>query len=481
MTIKKRLFLSNILMIVIPLVVSLAVFYSGLYVFTTVTGIRENRGYRDGRFFFESQMHMADLAEKWRRAPDEGEMIRDIMAFNENRGGKWPFILLYKDDELIFPAEMPGYDTSLGIATREPSGATVFGSMVAHSEVVGDYKAVLLDARTHVKDDAIGYRDVMRYGTIVALVCAVCAILLTNRFLTLFVFRSITNSLDTLADGVQQIHAGNLGYRIDYRGDDEFSEVCSEFNEMAARLEESINARQADEVSRRELIAGISHDLRTPLTSIKAYIEGIQKGIAATPETQKRYVSTIKSKADDLEHIINMLFTFSKLDTGEFPYRIERVRLADELRGTVATIAEEYLPDAPNAQKSLAISLGEDIPDVSVDIDVVQFRNVMFNILDNSAKYGRKKPVAVSIHVEREEDGVAISITDDGPGVSEEAIGKIFDVFYRGDPSRREPSRGSGLGLAISAKIISHFGGSITAENAPTGGLRVTIKLPVAE
>lgn len=473
MTIKRRLFLSNILMIVIPLVVSLAVFYSGLYVFTTVTGIRDNRGFREGRIFFESQMHMADLAEKWRANPDADEMMRDAGEFNASRDGGWPQMFIYRGGELLSPEGMPKYETPLEIVLGKLDSATVFGGMVAHSEKVGEYKAVLLDARATVKDDAISYRDVMRFGSTLAIICAVFAILLTNRFLTHFVFRSIIDSLDTLAGGVRQIRDGNLGYRISYKGDDEFAAVCGDFNEMASRLEESIEARQRDETSRRELIAGISHDLRTPLTSIKAYVEGIQKGIASTPETKMRYMATIKSKADDLEHIIDMLFLFSKLDTGEFPYRMERVRLADELRETVDAVSEEY------AENGVLLSLTGDMPDASAEVDAVQLRNVLLNILGNSAKYGDKKPTKVRIELTAGEGKATISITDNGPGAPDDALPKIFDVFYRSDPSRREPSRGSGLGLAISAKIISHFGGTIAAENVPEGGLRVIITLPV--
>ena len=462
-------------MIVIPLVVSLAVFYAGLYVFTTVTGIRDNRGFREGRTFFESQMRMTDLAEKWRRNPDAAEIARDARAFNEEIGGAWPRMLVYRGGELIVPDAMPSYEDSLALALREPEGVTVFGAMVTHSERVGDCKVVLLDARTRIKEESIGYHDVMRYGTILAIACALVAILLTNRFLTHFVFRSITNSLDTLADGVQQIHMGNLGYRIDYGGDDEFAAVCGDFNEMAARLEESVAARQRDEISRRELIAGISHDLRTPLTSIKAYVEGIQKGIAGTPETRDRYVATIKSKADDLEHIIDMLFLFTKLDTGEFPYRIERVRLADEVAETIESLGDEYR----DKRKNLSISFEDEAPSALVDVDTVQLRNVLINIVENSAKYGDKETTKVDVRVAADGTHAVISVADNGPGVPDEAIEKIFDVFYRSDPARRDPSKGSGLGLAIASKIVSHFGGTIRAENAPGGGLCVTITLPV--
>jgi len=297
-------------------------------------------------------------------------------------------------------------------------------------------------------------------------------VFLTNLALTRHISHRIMTSVDTLANGVHEISNGNLDYRIKYKKGDEFDAVCTDFNEMAFRLSDMVKQRQIDENNRKELIAGISHDLRTPLTSIKAYIEGLKKGIASTPEMQEKYLDTIQSKTEDIEYIISQLFLFSKMDIGEFPFNLETVDIGDELGKIVAGFTDEY------RERGLTISLKETTQGVFVSIDIVQFRNVVQNILDNSVKYGGKDNACAEIFCKKEGKGVSITIKDNGPGVTEEMLTKMFEVFYRGDISRNNPSAGSGLGLAISSKTIERLGGSITAENAENGGLSVIITLP---
>jgi signal transduction histidine kinase len=315
----------------------------------------------------------------------------------------------------------------------------------------------------------------MKHGAIVSLVCSVFIIFFTNRFLTRFVFKKIVYGMDTLTHGVHQVRDGNLDYRIDYKEEDEFSQVCGEFNEMAARLLESLEARRKDEQSRKELIAGISHDLRTPLTSIKAYVEGLEKGVASTQEARERYIGTIKNKTGDLEHIIDALFLFSKLDTGELPYNIERVNLASKVSEIVDGLMEEY------GNRGLDISQVSASGQPFSDIDVAQMRGVIINIFENSVKYKNKERGRICVSVTEEAGSACLVISDDGPGVPDEALPKLFDVFYRSDSSRSEPGKGSGLGLAIAAKIVKRFGGSIVAANVPGGGLSIKMTFPGSE
>jgi signal transduction histidine kinase len=241
---------------------------------------------------------------------------------------------------------------------------------------------------------------------------------------------------------------------------------------MAARLLDSVIAGQKDEQSRRELIAGISHDLRTPLTSVKAYVEGLEKGVASTPEAHKRYIDTIRNKTDDLEHIIEMLFLFSKLDTGEFPYHMERVNLTAVASEVVESLSDEY------KSRGLEIALSREAEDLWVDIDAVQMRYIMINIFENSVKYKNKEQGKMRVTVSPNQENAAMIFTDDGPGAPEDALAKLFDAFYRSDPSRKDPSKGSGLGLAIAAKIVDRFGGTIEAVNAPQGGLSIIMTFP---
>ncbi|GHV87249.1 hypothetical protein AGMMS50255_5450 [Spirochaetia bacterium] len=234
------------------------------------------------------------------------------------------------------------------------------------------------------------------------------------------------------------------------------------------------------ENNRRELIAGISHDLRTPLTSIKAYLEGIETGLASTPEKQQKYFSTIKSKTNDLEHIINQLFLFSKLDIGEYPVNMQKIDLGRTLTEMLGELADEY------GRRGLVITQGRDddtpfVEDVFVNADYLQLRNVIINILENSVKYKNTEKGELAVNSSVSGNMAAITLTDKGPGVPREALDKLFDVFYRTDPSRNNEKKGSGLGLAIADKTIRRMGGSIHAELPENGGLSIVIQLPVIQ
>ena len=247
--------------------------------------------------------------------------------------------------------------------------------------------------------------------------------------------------------------------------------MCGAFNEMAARLKESVERTRRDEESRKELLAGISHDLRSPLTSIRAYVEGLLDGVAQTEESKQRYLRTIRTKAEDIDRLVSQLFLYSKLDLEGVPMEMRPIRL-DEF---VAGFVEEAALDSRT--RGLEIT-AEQLAPVTVSADHEQLRRVLSNILENSIKYKAKETGRLRITLE--ESG-RLTLADDGPGVPEEALPKLFDVFYRSDPARRDPAGGSGLGLAIAAKAVQGMGGTIRARNGPHGGLAIEITLSKEE
>ena len=299
--------------------------------------------------------------------------------------------------------------------------------------------------------------------------------MLINRIFTKFVFKPIMTSMGVLADGVQEIGGGNLKHKIEQDMGNEFDLICANFNEMADRLHGMVAQRQADEKNRRELIAGISHDLRTPLTSIKTYVEGIELGMASAPEKQSKYLSTIKSKANDIEHIINQLFLFSRLDIGEFPMVLEQKDAGHWVANFASNVKDEY------AIKNLDIILEENIQGVFFSVDSTQLKNVFINILENSVKYGNKNNGMISIACTKNSKNITINLTDNGSGVPSDSLDMLFDIFYRTDKARSNLNQGSGLGLAISAKMIEKMGGTIRATNVVDGGLCVTLNFPIVQ
>ena len=219
---------------------------------------------------------------------------------------------------------------------------------------------------------------------------------------------------------------------------------------------------------RKELIAGMSHDLKSPLTSIRAYSEAIRDGVAQKPEMQQRYIETICRKEQEIEAMVNRLFEFSKLDLSELPLKMEAVDVGAELRA----IAEDYSDKA-------YVNVSAD--ECTAEADREQLRRIAKNIIDNSIKYSGRDRVCVDIRAEKCSDMVRLSFSDDGKGVPDEQLPKLFDLFYRADPAREHSGDGSGLGLAVVKKTAEQMGGSVESRRSVGGGLCIIVMLKEAK
>ena len=233
-------------------------------------------------------------------------------------------------------------------------------------------------------------------GTVILALLA--AIGFTNLYLTKHLFRHIQKPLDILVSGVKRIQEGNLDAPIGDVVPDEFKPACDAVDEMAARLKTSLEA-QSRQQQKQELIAGMSHDLKSPLTSIRAYTEGLLDGAAKDEQTQARYLQTIYAKETELETLVNRLFSFAKLDLSEAPAKPEAL----EISGTFAEIAAGFEAEGL-----------DDLPDETVMADRELLSRCMSNLLDNSRKYGASHVV---ISADISGDTVSISVSDDVPGV----------------------------------------------------------------
>ncbi|MDR0721870.1 MAG: HAMP domain-containing histidine kinase [Treponema sp.] len=380
------------------------------------------------------------------------------------------FFALYDNEEWIIPPpgeNDPLFDTLVLLTGNHTLS---FDTTIVYVHTIGTAKAMVINYDFHFIDDAY-----IRYVLIVGVALVwimIMLVLATNFFLTRMIITNISAPLTILSFGVKQIQENNVSFRLEYQADDEFLPVCDAFNEMAARLESISDERKKYEENRRELIAGISHDLRTPLASIKAYLEGLEKGVASTQQMRKKYLTTIKNKTHDLEHIINHLFLFSKLDINDFPLNLKTIDMRRLISDMVSELSGEYV------KRGLTVELSETAKKLPVNIDPVLFRNVIVNILENSATYKEAEHGRIEIKTGMVDNMVKIGLTDDGPGVPEEVLDKLFDVFYRVDQSRN--TKGNGLGLAISQKIVNRMGGSMQAELAERG-LSIRIYLPLAD
>ena len=291
-------------------------------------------------------------------------------------------------------------------------------------------------------------------------------IFFTNVYLTRSLFRHISEPLDELVAGVERIQQGDLDSPIAYTGGDEFKAACDAVDLMAAKLKAALEDEQRRTQSRKELIAGMSHDLKSPLTSIRAYSEALRDGVAATPELRQRYIETVCRKEQEIEGMVNRLFEFSKLDLSELPLDMRAV----DAKATVDTVAADYTAATDIDTAALA--------GYTVLADESQLRRIAKNIIDNAMKYSGRERVRVAISAEAEDgDAVTLRFADDGRGVDDGQLDKLFDVFYRADPARERGTEGSGIGLAVVRKAAEEMGGSAAAEKSPLGGLCICVTL----
>lgn len=332
--------------------------------------------------------------------------------------------------------------------------------------------AALHGALEQVESILHGFKALLAVYLVAMALLVLLTVAATNVYLTRRLFRHISEPLEVLTAGVARIRDGDLETPIAYGGRDEFRPACDAVDEMAARLRASLEQQQRQQQQKQELIAGMSHDLKSPLTSIRAYTEALLDGVAQDEESRTRYLQTIRAKEGQIETLANRLFAFARLDVSGYPAQLEPVTLLPLLR---------ELTDAWDAEE-LAISL--DVPPaLCVTADRELLGRITANLLTNSRKYGGRETVHVRIaaRADAENGCAALSFTDDGVGVPPEQLPRLFDAFYRADAARSAPGDGSGLGLAVVKKAAETMHGAALAEAAPGGGLRITVTLPLAK
>lgn len=299
--------------------------------------------------------------------------------------------------------------------------------------------------------------------------------LVAQAILTRWVALHIAKPLEQLENGALQIKEGNLDFDLNINNKDEFGRVSDAFNQMRLRLKDSIKQQQRYEENRKELIANISHDLQTPITSIRGYVEGIKDGVANTPEKLEKYLNIINSKADYLSGLIEDLFLFSKLDLKKLPFDFRTVNMRDFIEHCIEDVQLDF---EKNNIHILFEYNKDEVYELKIDVD--KMRRVCLNILGNSKKYMDKEKGLIHITMRKQTDtnSIIISILDNGIGIPKEQLNKIFDKFYRVDASRNTSKGGSGLGLAICRQIVEGHKGKIWASDPETEGTLIHIQLP---
>lgn len=328
--------------------------------------------------------------------------------------------------------------------------------------------------------------------------CFLVIIVITGTILIIWLYHSIVKPLNILHIATMQIGAGNLDNPVRVTTSDEIGELCRDFEEMRIRLKSILEERIKYEQDTRDMMSSISHDLKTPLTAIKGYAEGLIDGVAKTPDKQEQYLKTIITKAVDMTYLVDELSLFAKIEQNALPYNFTSIDIGEYFDDCIEDIAFDL-----ESHNMKTVYENNARPGTLITADPEQLKRVINNIAGNSVKYMDKKeatlkisikdvvppPVAPPLYRQINEDGtdvlppkaqeefIQIEISDNGPGIDQRDLPFIFDRFYRADASRNSSKGGSGLGLAIVKKIISDHGGRIWAASSPGNGLSIYFTL----
>lgn len=289
--------------------------------------------------------------------------------------------------------------------------------------------------------------------------------------MTFITTKLVIKPLNKLEEATDEIRQGNLDFSVQTARKDEFGRVMNAFDTMRGELKHSIDQQMLYEENRKELIASISHDLKTPITSIKGYVEGIRDGVANDEEKMDQYLSVIYNKSNDLDKLIDDLFLFSKLDLNRVPFDF------------ITVPAKRFFEDSGDeirmdmSKQGFEVNFDNDLSDdMTISVDQQQFKRVITNIVSNAVKYSLDKK-RIDIRVSATESLITLAIRDYGKGIDPEALERIFEKFYRVDPARNMDVGGSGLGLAIAKQIIDRHKGHIKADSVLGEGTTIYIEI----
>lgn len=320
------------------------------------------------------------------------------------------------------------------------------------------YFQATMGAEFHNKVDPAILHFFITDSIVTVLVILVACMFILSRY----VYKEIVNPISELSVAMKKIAEGNLEYRMEKKYEGEMGQVFKNYEDMRLKLKESTTELMENEEHNRELVSNISHDLKTPITSIKGYVEGIMDGVADTPEKMDRYIKTIYNKANDMDRLINELTIYSKIDNNRILYNFQRINVSDYFNDCVEEVGLDL------ESKHIKLNFDNLIPDDTIVIaDPEQMKRVINNIIGNSIKYMDKDLTKdlgmIEIRLLDDFDSIRIEIEDNGRGIAAKDLGRVFERFYRTDSSRNSSHGGSGIGLSIVKKIIEDHGGYIWA------------------
>lgn len=480
MKLKTKLWITFIIIVVLPiLLTTIAYLVIGA---TVVLGMRDTYGEDSISFSFASSPASAydeiinehyETLEEYALSDPSKLGDKEILAqMDESLGEVSAFLVVKKGNSLYYVSAESQYDPVIHQLTD-----------IADTNLEYYFK----DVRRLVKKLEFTFEDgsqgsiylVTKVNTMVSealvtamLVAMILVLVVTGILLILWLRRSMFRPMNQLKDAMKKIAEGDLDTELVTKEKGEIKDLFDNFEIMRKQLKSTAEEKALVEKTNRELISNISHDLKTPITSIKGYVEGIMDGVADTPEKMNKYIRTIYNKANDMDLLINELTVYSQLDAKSIPYRFHQISVTDYFGDCIEEVGLDLEQKGIHFEYTNEVDKG-----VQIWADPEQLKRVINNIINNSVKYRRKENASITIHVADLKNQVRIDMEDNGKGIPKEDLEKIFERFYRTDASRNSAQGGSGIGLSISKKIVEEHGGEIWATGEEGKGLAIHFTL----
>lgn len=486
-SIRKRLLLSNFIMICIPVVVLLLLSAATFLVlqFGTI-----NRASIISFIWPESGPTVSTQFELSRlrvRADSfRGDHLGPLLQASRHLETLGYRVVLYHQDTMLYhTAGSEGADTWHEALTKSPGGEAAIawsdqGLAFHYTSPASGVRAAVVGSRPLRPQGEfidVSSKDVLKGAFLFVVAFLLLLIIVIGLVLSRWLALQIIQPLETLRNTAEAISNGNLDTAVTTLGNDEIGQTCRSFEQMRQQLQAAQAVRERYDQNRKELIAGISHDLSTPLTKIEGYAYGLRDGIANTPEKRQHYIGMIIDTAQSMGKLVRTLFLFSKLDLHQVPFQWEVV--------DICAYVTDYVTEQRDllAKRGLQVTVCQQLPQALVSIDRSQFQRVIENIIENSIKYKDSDVGTLVITLQQTQPGrVELLFADSGQGIADDRdLPKLFDSFYRTDKARSQVAKGSGLGLAVVKQIITTMGGTIWAARTEPKGLTIGIALPEGE
>lgn len=395
---------------------------------------------------------------------------------NEEVSRKSTYIIVRKGDKLYY-------------AGNEEAAQQIFEKLPAYGDenLSDDSGYFYNELEKYVKQIDFTFRDgtpgsvfivtkvnslISRHLLIDMFVAIIVILIFTSLMLTQWIHKGVFEPINELIVAMRKIKEGNFDYVLETDAKGEIGDLYRNYEDMRLRLKESTEENTQHEKQNKELVSNISHDLKTPITAIKGYVEGIMDGVADTPEKMDRYIRTIYNKANEMDRLINELTFYSKIDTNRIPYTFNKIHISDYFEDCVDELSVEL--ESSGVSLTYFNYLEED---AVVIADAEQLKRVINNIVSNSLKYMDKPKGVINIRLRDVGDFIQIEIEDNGKGIAQKDLANIFERFYRTDASRNSSKGGSGIGLSIVKKIMEDHGGQVWATSKEGTGTTMYLAL----